>query len=332
VDLQTDGNNCGKCGHSCQGGTCSAGKCQVVVVAKNLDPTTGIIGLDSQYLYYKDNILASSSGDQSDDAHRIGKSAINGSGTLVYSGTYRENFNGVVAGTYLLMTDGYPKRICSVATTSSCASSLTTLDTVGDYDYLIPFKVVAPDYYAFYEFGVDLMVGWVSPTAGSVGTYTESAGESSYTSFTSSGTAVYWIRSSTGDLSLFATKPSAPGTKIKVAGNLTPSMNIADANAQSVLLWDGDTIFRVPAAGASAPVTLTAVSPAPSELQATEDASGVYWFDGNGTLNRCTASGCAGSKTTLLSGQAPTGGLFQDGESLYWVDTSSGYRIMRLAK
>ena len=59
VDLQTDGNNCGTCGHSCQGGTCSGGKCQVVVVAKNLDSTTGIIGLDSQYLYYKDNVLAS---------------------------------------------------------------------------------------------------------------------------------------------------------------------------------------------------------------------------------------------------------------------------------
>lgn len=74
------------------------------------------------------------------------------------------------------------------------------------------------------------------------------------------------------------------------------------------------------------------MSPAPSELQATEDASGVYWFDGNGALNRCTAVGCAGSKTTLLTGHSPTGGIFQDATNLYWLDTSSGYRIMRLAK
>jgi hypothetical protein len=131
---------------------------------------------------------------------------------------------------------------------------------------------------------------------------------------------------------LFATKASAPNTRVKVAGSLTPSMGIADANAQSVLLWDGDTLFRVPAAGASAPVVLTTVSPAPSQLRATEDAAGVYWFDGNGTLNRCTAVGCSGSKTTLLTGQAPAGGLFQDATSLYWVDTSSGYRLMRIAK
>jgi len=331
VDIQTDNANCGKCGHSCQGGTCSGGKCQAVVLASNLDSTTGIIGLDAQYLYYQDNAIASSS---AENAYRIGKAATNGSGTSIYTGTYKENFRGVLAGSYLLMTDGYPKELCSVATTTSCASSITQVDAVGVYDYLINFRTMSPDYFAFWEDNGDsIAVGWVSPTAGSVGTnYSESSTGSTYTGFTSSGTAVYWIRANGGDTSLFATKASEPNTRIKVAGNLTSVMGIADANAQSVLLWDGDKISRVPVAAASAPVDLLTVSPAPSELLATEDAAGVYWFDGNGSLNRCTATACSSSKTTLVSGQAPRGGIFQDSTSLYWLDTSSGYRLMRISK
>jgi hypothetical protein len=230
------------------------------------------------------------------------------------------------------MTNAYPKLICNVTTTSSCATSLTQLETVGNYDWIISFKGMAPDSFSFYEWGGDLTVGWVSPTGASLGTFSETGGTNTYSSFASSGTAAYWIRQSGGDLSLFATKASDPTTRVKVAGNLTSSMSIADANGQSVLLWDGDAISRVPVAGASTPVALITVSPAPSVLAATEDASGVYWFDGNGNLNRCTASGCSGSKTTLVTGQAPKGGLSQDTTSLYWVDSSSGYRLMRIAK
>ncbi len=332
VDLQSDANNCGECRHSCQGGTCASGQCQAVVVARNLDSSSQLIGLDAQYLYYQDNVLASTSGDQSDDAHRIGKSATNGSGTRIYTGESKETFNGVVGSTYLLMTDGYPKKICSIASTSSCAGSRVVLETVGIYDHLIGFRAMAPDFYAFYQFSADLMVGWVSPTTGAVGTYTESEANATYDAFFSSGTAVYWVRTISGDVSLFATKASDPNTRVKVASSLTPFMSIIDANAQSVLLWDGDTLFRVPAAGASAPLTVTRVSPAPSQMLATEDAAGVYWFDGNGTLSRCSAASCSGSKATMATGQAPLGGLFQDETNLYWLDTSSGYRIMRIAK
>lgn len=332
VDLQSDANNCGRCGHSCQGGTCASGQCQAVVVARNLDGSTGIVGLDAQYLYYKDNTLGSS-GDQSFDAHRIGKSATNGSGTPIYTGAGKETFKGVVGNTYLLITDGYETKICSIATTSSCESSRVVLETVGDYDRLVVSRAMAPDLYAFYRTSTETMVGWISPTAGAVGTYTESEADTSYDSFFSSGTAVYWIRSSSGGVvSLFATKAADPNTRVTVATSLSPFMSIADANAQSVLLWDGDTLFRVPAAGASAPATVTRVSPVPSELLATEDAAGVYWFDGSGTLNRCSAASCSGSKATMVTGQAPRGGLFQDATSLYWLDTSSGYRIMRIAK
>ncbi|MGH7284527.1 MAG: hypothetical protein ACRELY_23630, partial [Polyangiaceae bacterium] len=41
VDLKTSATNCGKCGKSCLGGTCSASACSAYVVAKQ--PTTGAV-------------------------------------------------------------------------------------------------------------------------------------------------------------------------------------------------------------------------------------------------------------------------------------------------
>ena len=204
---------------------------------------------------------------------------------------------------------------------------------MGVSDRLFPFTAMAPDYYAFYQAGGDLTVGWVSPTAGSVGTYNESVPDSSYDWFTSSGTAAYWIRQSSGDVSLFATKASAPNTRVKVAGSLTPSMGIADANAQSVLLWDGDTLFRVPAAGASAPVVLTTVSPAPRSVAGNRGRRGrllVRRERDPEPLHRCWVLRAARPRCSLAKPRPA--GLFQDATSLYWVDTSSGYRLMRIAK
>ena len=42
TDTNTDPDNCGECGHSCQGGTCSGGNCQAVVLAPNQKTPWGI--------------------------------------------------------------------------------------------------------------------------------------------------------------------------------------------------------------------------------------------------------------------------------------------------
>ncbi len=38
IDLQTDGKNCGRCGHDCLGGACEAGACQPVVLNTTIQP------------------------------------------------------------------------------------------------------------------------------------------------------------------------------------------------------------------------------------------------------------------------------------------------------
>jgi hypothetical protein len=333
VDVQTDASNCGQCGHGCQGGTCAAGKCKPVWVASNLDSTTSIIGIDGQYVYYQDNGLAFQ-GDTSYDARRVSKSATNGSGTLIYTGTYMDQFHGVV-GSSLLMKSGYPKYICSIATTTSCTGSRTELDAPGDYGYFIPWHTMAPQYFAYRENDNGLLIGWVSPTAGAAATFTDTTADAYYSSYMASGNSVYWIRGLDTEISLFTSSSSSAATKTRLTTGLASTMSIVDANALSVLLWNvaggTNSLYRVPLAGAAAPVLLTTVAPAPSAAMATEDAAGVYWFDGDGILNRCSPASCATTKTTVADNQTPSGALFQDTTSLYWLNTSP-YSIVRLAK
>ena len=304
-----------------------------MVVANNLDSTTSLIGIDGQNLYYQDNPLAFQ-GDLSFDAHRISKLATNGSGTLIYTGTYRDDFFGVV-GSSLLMTSGYPKYLCSITTTSSCATTRAQVDSVGDYAHLIRLRTLSPPLFSFYDMGTDLQIGWLSPDGGTAATFTDSTADAYYSSFMAAGNSVYWIRELSGQLSLFATSSATATTKSRLADGLTSTMSIVDANAQSVLLWEVaggiSSLYRVPIAGAAAPALLTNVVPAPAAAMATEDVSGVYWFDGDGILNRCSPSSCAGTKTALAGSQSPSGALFQDATSLYWVNTNP-YSIVRLAK
>ena len=65
---------------------------------------------------------------------------------------------------------------------------------------------------------------------------------------------------------------------------------------------------------------------------ATEDATWLYWFDGDGTLYRCAPADCAGTQAVHANGSWPTAiRLLQDATSLYW-STQDPYQIIRVAK
>jgi hypothetical protein len=51
VNLNTDGKNCGACGHDCLGGACSAGACQPVVLASG-QVAPGAVALDGANVYW----------------------------------------------------------------------------------------------------------------------------------------------------------------------------------------------------------------------------------------------------------------------------------------
>jgi hypothetical protein len=65
VDMQTDGHNCGRCGHDCLYGACSSGMCQPWPIAKNADVSlagggkfadANQIDTDGKYLVWIDSV------------------------------------------------------------------------------------------------------------------------------------------------------------------------------------------------------------------------------------------------------------------------------------
>jgi hypothetical protein len=53
-DVSTSANNCGWCGHSCQGGACSGGQCQLVVLYTDVTGPLNVT-VDASYLYWTNN-------------------------------------------------------------------------------------------------------------------------------------------------------------------------------------------------------------------------------------------------------------------------------------
>src|SRR5579884_2376528 len=54
IDEQNDSHNCGGCGHDCQGGTCTTGRCQPVVLVDGLSIDLSGIALGPNTVYYLD--------------------------------------------------------------------------------------------------------------------------------------------------------------------------------------------------------------------------------------------------------------------------------------
>jgi hypothetical protein len=184
-----------------------------------------------------------------------------------------------------------------------------------------------------------LSITWYTSTYAVVNSYSESfdgiSVTSSYSSLAAFGDFVYWIRVKTDDsgpdTSLFGVSLSNL-TPVHLTSNLSSGMQIIDANAWSILMLDNDgSIYRVPLpSGRTIPLFVTML---PTNIlgTATEDATGVYFFDGPGTLYHCDPINCNATRSNLASGQSPTGSIYQDASALYWAN-STPPAVVRLAK
>ena len=339
VDTGSDPKNCGSCGHDCLGGTCSGGQCQPSAVVSNTGDNVRAFAIDSTYVYYQ---AQDSTGFV--NAYRIDKRTVNGSNSPpLYVGTYSNNFPGVIGSTLFSSDRGG----CGMCNIGSC-STLGATPGTGD---IIPFKNPAPRYFAQYDDLVNrTSFTWYSTTKVSEAHYSEippyTASSWEYPSYFAFGDVVYWIRTlfdagyNPTDVSLYSVGVSNTTQSSHLAGSMTPlaGVVIVDVNAQSVLLDSGTgELLRVPlpgGKGGAAPDVLVTLSATPATLEgAVEDATGVYWIEGDGTMYQCSAANCTTSKKNLALGLNCNGYLFldQDTSALYWGDIGT-HQVMRLVK
>jgi len=299
TDTQSDDKNCGSCGHDCLGGTCVGGKCQPFEIASGLPVppvgAMGIFGVGEAFVYY--HVFQGASY----YAYRVSKTARQASGTLIYDGVDGGGLFpvGVIGNTMVYSDAG--AYVCSVATATSCAG---TALYVGDQRYgIVRWINQPPQNFAVQDASERHIIDWYSASGTYVATFDDYAAGSFHPESLSAGNTVYFTRSLNGIYSLFSTSSSSSSTKIKLTDSLTETMVLSDANEKSVLLWDTSTnrLYRVPVAGGNPQHIATSAASPPSRA-VTEDASYVYWFDGDGSINRCSPSSCSSTTTSLASG------------------------------
>src|SRR5215472_70115 len=130
LDVSSDPNNCGACGHSCLGGACSQGACQPVTLATG-QPSPYLISLATSAtdVYWT---LTISQGSAGGNIARCAKTGCNGQPAMLFPDMTHLPQSLVVAGGKLFFVDSAPPdggflQAVRSCTPSDCAGTLQTL-------------------------------------------------------------------------------------------------------------------------------------------------------------------------------------------------------------
>jgi hypothetical protein len=135
-----------------------------------------------------------------------------------------------------------------------------------------------------------------------------------------SGT-VYWTDYYGGAIES-CSETSCMGVPTVLASDQNGPIGLAADSAN--LYWSnnqGGSIVSCPLPGCTTLTLLSNVETLPYTVQV--DASGVYWV-GNGDVRVCAAMGCAGTPTTLVSGESDPYFLSLFEGTIYWGDEGNG--------
>jgi hypothetical protein len=332
VDSQNDPKNCGACGHDCLGGDCVSGFCQPQVLVSNAGTSPRVIAIDSTNIFFK--VSAPNSGGQSQDVYQTSKTTISTTGTKVVTGYSDRDFIGIIGNKLFSKSRGYIY-FCDLGSCSETTAPGTGL--------LVDFKSPSPTYYvrAYDPSQYEWNWTWYDTSGVSIQTYTENNYlQRVYSSYLAFGNYVYWvgaISDSSGiltDVTVFSANTSNP-VPARLSANLAPdSWSLLDANSLSLLLRGPSGLYRLSlpmGTPTAAPQFLSSFTSILNAGGVTEDTSGVYWFEDDGTLYSCSPSNCASTKKVRATGQAVDGGLYQDTTFLYW-GTQIPSQIVRMVK
>jgi hypothetical protein len=315
VHLGSDPQNCGACGHDCEGGACSAGACQPVVVTSGTWGSSAATALATSIAFYWEedvnacscsaSFLSVSDGADAGPPHLIAQNQDNPTPVVDYAGTL---YYGLV----------YSSAIVSLAPDGT----VSTLTTVAGQ----PEGVAVDGTNVYWTDIAGQQILATSVTGGAVATIAAGTADMSFIAV--DDTNVYWSEPTTHAI-VKATK--APGS---VAITLTT----AYPNPEGVVAQGGQVYFSADEGGISGG-GIFRISPDGSGLKElaaplggayfiATDATDVYW-----TGLGLGKAPLAGGATTTLAATGETYGLGVTKDSIFWVeaDGSTG-SVLRLAK
>lgn len=324
VDVTSDPNNCGRCGHSCLGGKCAGGACQPIELTSKLSIPQGLaLGPDGVYVTVwgaNKVVRVPKGGGPAEDvstatSHPWGI-AVASSGGKTTSIVWGEE-NG--SSSNVVFCDSVP-----------CASPKKSL--VGSDVYAV--AIASGNAY------------WTTRSAstgkvqscnvnGCFGTpFDRVTGQPNIRGLVVSGAQLaFGVRSSGGVIR----RSTTAGTGIVDL--------ISDLDNAEGLATDGTTLYaavngsgiiaRCPLTGCTAQTPSTFALATYPHAVAT-DGTNVYWANGlaqeKGSISWCPATGCSGAGNVLADAQSNPYGIAVDEEAIYWTTSAPDGTVMKIAK
>lgn len=310
TDTASDSNHCGRCGVSCLGGACLAGKCQPLVLASGQDvPNT--IALDASNVYWMN----------------FGKSALNGGLLMTVprnAGAEPKALAKVLDPGGLAVTGGlayytsYSGKAIFQVSLSTAAKEIAK--TAGNPSSL----AVSGGWIYFGDEGTTTWTLTKVNTSGGQPTVVF-ANQSDVRSLTVLGSTLVWANR----LSNAVLSGSTGGGLVRTLASVAkPSGVVMDSN--NAYVAGSGQIVRVPLYVGSA-VTLVPGLKSPQSLAL--DGRWLYWSDhgtgaGDGSLMRIDIKD--GGPTTLASNLTRPAQIAVGGDAVYWTDSGAG-TVQKLA-
>lgn len=342
--LASDPANCGRCGHDCVGGTCSAGVCQPVVLSAGLGAPAGLaVDATSVYvtMFETGAVVAFPKGGGVGIPLASGQTkargvTVNGSTLFWADGDFAFNDAGAKGGIWKCALPG-------------CGTPL--LVTPSGYGTSYPVIHGAFLYYSTGEDGTVARIPIAGGSSATVATTSNAFGiavDDVYAYYTSSQPSLY--------------RAHIDGSSSGSEEQLGAANGTTANSATGFVAVDADRVYWAYTDDAKTGHVLSAAKAAPTGGSITYgtdadnvypvgvavDADNIYWSTagasasvdvpvGDGKVFACPRQGCgAGGPTVLATGNLFSGPIAVDDKAVYWVEygaaTGSSGRVRKVAK
>lgn len=330
-DTMSNPAHCGECGHDCLGGSCSAGRCQPLLLASGLNHPRGI-AVDATKVYVAEeggNVIRSLGKTDGQGGELIASSAVGVSAP----------FGVAVDDDGLYFTNsGSALSVMRCPKTAPCAPVI--LDPAANCYF--PAHILARGPYAYWMDAYDGTIERTDKATGQgkvlVAQVSNGFEAGEYAWFDLDDSYVYWNDRSPGDVRRRSLSGGAPET-LYSAQDFPSSLVVAGG----VLYWANTgynagegSILASPPEGAPSPTILAVGQKYPSALLV--DEAYVYWLEegtdpsyADGALSRCAKGGCGGLPEVLATDLGDPRAMTQDAAAVYYTTWADG-EVWKLAK